>query len=302
MSDPLVDVILASNRPSPYVAETIRSVLNQTYPHWRLTFVDDGSPVPLHLAVEGVPKAQYIRQAGRGVSHARNTGLAATSGPLVAFLDDDDVWHADKLALQVQALRDHVHAVACFHGGTYIDAHGVEFGDGWGAVRTPSKKFLAGEVPPPRITTLLFRREACLRAGGFDPTLRLAEDLDFTLKVLQLGEMVCVDQRLVGYRRHDRNASQPDSIEGHRSFQRMLRRQVTEARDRGDLDTAQRLEQRLKISAQRAPGSALRAFRSAVRSRKPRPAMAALGWFVLNLLQPAKSALVRWSSRGRNTS
>src|SRR5215813_13858184 len=91
-SQPLVSVIIPTFDRAPWLGEAIASVLAQTYPHLELIIVDDGS----HDATPEVVQAfgqvlTYIRQAHAGVSAARNRGVAASRGALVAFLDSDDL-------------------------------------------------------------------------------------------------------------------------------------------------------------------------------------------------------------------
>lgn len=238
--DPTVDVIVATNRLSPFLDEAVRSVAAQTWPHWRLLVVDDGSPEPAALdrAVAGVERARVLHREHAGVSAARNAGLAATTGDLVAFLDDDDVWEPTRLAAQVAALRHRPEAVGAFCAGTYVDEDGRPRGTGWTAAPAAPERFLDGSLPAPRIVTLLVTRTVCRAVGGFDESLWLAEDNDFVLRVLQEGPLACVPEALVRYRRHPGNASQVRITEGRWATDRLLAKQIAAAALRGDRHTA----------------------------------------------------------------
>lgn len=236
MTDPVVDVIIPTNRASRFLPETIASVAGQTWPHWRLTVVDDGSPDPATLddLVADVPGARVLHQAPSGTSAARNRGIRETDGPLLVFLDDDDVWLPERLERQVEAWLQAQEHVAVFCGGSYIDGDGRSFGEPWPAHQTPSRTFLSGEVPMPRIVTLMVRRDVCLAVGGFDEGIRTGQDLDFTLRVLQEGEMRAVPEPLVLYRRHNSNVSQAGSLVGRRAIDSLLTRQIHDAKRRND--------------------------------------------------------------------
>ena len=134
-----VDIVMATNRASRYLPETLASVRAQTYQDWQLIIVDDGTPDPAAVprAVGGMPRTTIIRQANRGLPAARNVGIAHGGAPFVALIDDDDLWHPNKLAGQVASLAKAPDALAAFTAGRYIDSEGSGFGAGWPARPCP---------------------------------------------------------------------------------------------------------------------------------------------------------------------
>lgn len=258
MIGPVVDIILPTNRAGEFLPATLESVTRQSWPHWRVTVIDDGSPNPAAVArlVDQSPGAQLLRQSARGVSAARNLGVRETSGPLVVFLDDDDLWLPNRLEKQVTAWLQAQYHVGVYCAGEYIDGRGLVFGRHWPAEQATARSFLAGEVPLPRIVTMMVTREVVRAAGGFDERLWNGEDLDFTLKVLQHGEMLAVPERLVQYRRHGANVSQTGAVSGRRAVEDSITRQMREATARKDYETASLLKvhrrRRRAISADEA--------------------------------------------------
>lgn len=238
-----VDVVVASNRSSPYLAEALASVQGQTWKNWRLILVDDGSPDPGFFKqwASRIPGAVLIRQEAAGPSAARNAGVRAGNGEFITFLDDDDVWHPQRLALQVAAMREHADAVGGYSAGWYMDAAGVPFGT-WGAEPTPSHLFLCGEVEIPRIVTLIARRNASLLAGLFDESLRYGEDDDFILRLAQLGKLSAVGTPLVGYRRHASNVTNGAGVARRRASERLLLKQIAHAHEAARHSDARLLE------------------------------------------------------------
>ena len=268
MSEPAVDVVISTNRASPYLREAIESVLQQSWTRWRLIVVDDGSPTPEFLldAVRDVPGALVVRQPPSGLPAARNHGIRVGTGDLVAFLDDDDVWHPERLAAQVEAWRAAPEHVAVYSSGWYMDADGTPFGVGWPARQTSSVRFISGQVPLPRIVTLLVRRDVLDETGGFDETFSLGEDNEFILRLAQHGEMLAVDQALVGYRRHSFNMSGV-SLEGRLANERVVITHRAAARARGDVATARLLRAHLRRLRRTSAPVSVRQMAAAARAR-----------------------------------
>jgi glycosyltransferase involved in cell wall biosynthesis len=116
MTPPLVSVIIPAYNAGPYIAETLDSVLRQTHPHREIIVVDDGSTDDtLHRLEPYRAAIRYIRQANLGVGAARNAGLRVASGDYIAFLDADDLWRPEKLALQLNVATRHPQSglIAC---------------------------------------------------------------------------------------------------------------------------------------------------------------------------------------------
>ncbi len=109
--DPLVSIITPCYNSADFIVPTIQSVLDQSYQNWELMVIDDCSKDDTCQIVEGFAqrysniKLVKLPQ-NRGVANARNIGLEHTRGKYVAFLDSDDIWLKDKLALQVTYMED----------------------------------------------------------------------------------------------------------------------------------------------------------------------------------------------------
>ena len=109
---PLVSVIIPTYTRGWVIQEAIDSVLDQDFSDYELIVVDDGSDdnTPAALAAYE-KKITVLRQSNKGVSAARNRGIAEASGQLIAFLDSDDLWLPQKLSTQVKFFQDHPDAV-----------------------------------------------------------------------------------------------------------------------------------------------------------------------------------------------
>lgn len=212
MSAPVVSVIIPTYRHAEYVEETLGSVFAQTFVDYEVIVVNDGSPDDTAARLRPLAQAgriRYIEQPNAGQAAARNRGLAEARGEFVAYLDDDDLWPADKLTWQVAALREHPAWVMVSGPSGQADAEGrrAEPSDANGAVevRDTRELFVNSGIDSPG--QVLVRREVLEKIGGFDPTLWGADDTDLWIRLSVHGEVGRVGRTALYYRRHAGNAS-----------------------------------------------------------------------------------------------
>lgn len=226
-----ISVIIPTNRGGPYLVDAVASVRAQTVPVTEIIVVDDGSAGDAVERFTAAEQLRYLRLSGVGVSAARNAGAAAARGDWLIFLDDDDIWHPERIAAQMQALDAQPDAVASHTGGWHMDAQGARFGTDWTAPSAPATDLLRGRVPTPRITTLVVRHDLFNRIGGFDTGMRMSEDNDLVMRIVMQGEFAAVDRPLVGYRRHAGNTTATRTLDG-RIGGRMVYRKARRTADR----------------------------------------------------------------------
>ncbi|GAA5212181.1 glycosyltransferase family 2 protein [Microbacterium kyungheense] len=282
---PLVSVVIATNRDSPYFAQAIDSVVAQTYPDWEIVVVDNGVPDGDALAatVGKAPRSRVVRVPSSGtVSLARNAGVAVAAGELLVFLDDDDSWHEDRLRLQVDALAADPAAPASYCGGWHMDAASRPFAPSWPAHPATAVEMLAGRSRMPHICgAMMIRRDAYARVGGFSPELTMLEDFELALRLLGLGDLVCVPDELVGYRRHDRNATNTgfENIRFRRAaMDGILSRHAWAAAVRGDVGTARLLREHRSRERRRAAKEAASMTLAALRRGRTTDALQDARW------------------------
>lgn len=189
---PTISVVVPSYNCARYLERALASVQAQRYPADRIDIVvvDDGSvddsPDVARRFAAADPRIQVIEQANAGPAAARNRGIEASRGELVAFLDADDTWQPDKLALQAEIYcRDPlVGVIQC--GARFVDPDGQPL-KGW--VRR--SRVLRGDILLDYvcdfflITSSVMVPRQCLDAvGWFDATLRIGEDHDLFLRLL----------------------------------------------------------------------------------------------------------------------
>jgi glycosyltransferase involved in cell wall biosynthesis len=209
MPDPvLVSVVIPTFNREAYLRDAIRSVSVQTYEAWELIVVDDGSTDGTRRYVEGLPdpRVRLIASEPTGnPGRACNLGLAAARGYYVAFLDSDDWWEPEKLALQVEALSTHPGCEWCYTGRrtvadggevTLFDSRGLVPYDGW-----ILERLALGDATIIR-STVMAERALLERVGGFDAAFEAAEDSDLWLRLATLSPIAVVPRILATRRAH----------------------------------------------------------------------------------------------------
>lgn len=202
---PRVSVVIPAFDARRFVDETLDSVLAQRGADFDVTVVDDGSSDGTADRVAARGDARLLRRENRGPAAARNAGAALGDSEWIAFCDADDLWAPDKLRRQLEAAEARPGAVLVASGGE-------EFGARAGSLPAPREGRVTGELIAENFITtssVLVRREAYVRAGGFDesPALISVEDYDLWLRLSLSGELAGVAEPLVRRRAHDRNLS-----------------------------------------------------------------------------------------------
>ena len=122
---PLVSVVIPCYNQAHFLSEAIESVLSQTCESFEIIVVDDGSTDNTSELASRYQKVRLLRQENRGVSAARNAGLAESEGEYVVFLDADDRLLPEALEVGLECLDDHPEcAFACSHSCNMIAADG----------------------------------------------------------------------------------------------------------------------------------------------------------------------------------
>ncbi|MBV9213666.1 MAG: glycosyltransferase, partial [Actinobacteria bacterium] len=180
----------------------LESVRDQTLPPCEVIVVDDGS-TDRTIEIGHAFQARVIANDGRGVSAARNTGIAASRGDVIAFLDHDDLWEPRKLERQVACLEEHPEVSIVFCSvGAFVEP-------GAQPVSWLKAESLSGSDNPMAMPSTLAVRRATFEAiGGFADVLDIAEDLDWTLRVRDAGLVSRrIEEQLVRYRIHGENTT-----------------------------------------------------------------------------------------------
>lgn len=225
---PAIDVVIPVYNGARYLEEAVRSVLGQTAPAARIIIADDGShdetPAIAARLLAECTNITYLPLAHRGVSAARNAGIRASTAPLIAFLDADDVWLPNKLAVQLQVFRNGTDDLGLVHTSySYIDGNGSRVNSV--PVFQPARRgdiflplLLEGYVVSGSASGVVVKRSVLDEAGYFDERLFHGEDWDMWLRLAAICKVDFSPEPLVAIRIHPNSAQRRDPGKKSLSF------------------------------------------------------------------------------------
>ncbi|MFQ5865392.1 MAG: glycosyltransferase family 2 protein [bacterium] len=212
---PRVSVIIPMHNGSQFVSTAIQSVRNQTLKDLEILLVDDASTDETLKEVEPHlidPRVRLFRNGcNLGIPTTKNKGLSRASGQYIAFLDQDDIWLPNKLAMQLRYLEDNSKIGLICSGVYFVDQHGWVIG----------KKVLDIKVsqPPSQVKRLLLGnfitnssamvRKSCLdKTGYFNESLRGADDYDLWIRIAENYPIYYLKKILIKKRLHSASFSE----------------------------------------------------------------------------------------------
>lgn len=232
IAQPLISIIIPTYNRGYIIERAIQSVLKQTYTHWELWIVDDGSQDNTSAVVTQLissldetlrPRLHYLRHSQNcGVCVARNTGLEKAQGEYIAFLDSDDQWFPEKLEKQIQVFNQPemgvVYTWLCF-----VDSENN--------IKKIRRTLERGNIQENLLynnwvgspSTVMIKRDCLAQGIRFDPELRCCEDWDFYLKLAQNYKFEVIPEPLVYYQDDTQKGMRATTnnyivIEGHLIF------------------------------------------------------------------------------------
>lgn len=197
---PIVSVIVPVYNGEAYLEEALASALAQTWPHKEIVVVDDGSTDRTAEIAKANAGVRYAYQENAGTGPARNLGIRLSTGPLLAFLDADDLWLPNKLELQVgafQAKKD-LDVVSCYVENFFSP----ELDPEW----TKNIRIPEGPLPGHLISALMIRHSSMPRLGEFATSNVPFEFIRWFIAAKDRGMRISMlEDVLVRRRIHQRN-------------------------------------------------------------------------------------------------
>ncbi len=246
---PKISVIIPCYNAEKYLSQAIESVLNQTCSNVEIVVVDDGSTDgSLSVAERYGKQITLVSQKNCGVARARNQGFERSNpaSRFVMFLDADDVLEPEALATLELALHSNPAAVAAHGLARFIDQHGNACYENQAEAYSHSRRKVTcrdladcSQDCPTTFSmlaylnyiwtpgTVLIRRTALEAAGPFNSSIVPCEDWGLWLRLTQDGDIAFVDQVVLGYRRHESNASDKEKV--MRAAEIAMRRQLIQS-------------------------------------------------------------------------
>ena len=214
-----VAVIVPAYNSEQFITQTLESIARQSYPHFEVLIVDDGSTDNsadiAQRICDGDPRFRLTRKKNEGAGPARHLGIEQTAADWIAICDADDLWHKDKLKRQIEFITS--------HGGSFTEPL-VALGTGGYHVNVRDKivgVFDAGELTTDEFrrrrdsgkviymlnSSVIFRREAYFAAGGYREDYAPAEDVELWTRMAAHGAVVTLSEKLTYYRMHGTSMS-----------------------------------------------------------------------------------------------
>lgn len=206
----LVSVVIPAYNAAAFITHAVDSALAQTYQRCEILIVNDGSTDDTARALEVYGDTiRILHQANSGLSNARNRGIRAARGELVALLDADDRWLPSKLARQVEILQANPRIGFCSTRTRVEAPDGTPTGE-WSCPHIEGTLlqtlFLCNGAIPGSGSGVMARRHLFDQVGLFDETLRSLEDIDMWMRLAAVTGYECIDEPLTVIVKH------PDSM------------------------------------------------------------------------------------------
>ena len=222
---PIVSIIIIFLNAGRFLEEAVESVLAQTYNHWELLLVDDGSDdesseLARKYAAQDASRICYLEHEGHqnlGMSASRNLGIWNARGEYIALLDADDKWLPEKLEMHVAIFEAHPKADMLYGSSKYWFSW-TGHPDDAGRNYVPERKvkiqitfsppallplFLEGKTEIPCPCSVMARTEAIKNVGGFEESFRgMYEDQAFYAKMCLSATILATGDCLAWYRQH----------------------------------------------------------------------------------------------------
>jgi glycosyltransferase involved in cell wall biosynthesis len=235
--NPLVSVVIPAYNSRSYVAQAVESVLTQTFHEFEIIVIDDGSTDDTRQTLAAyADRIRYVHQENRGVYAARNRGAKLAQGQYIAFLDADDVWLPEKLAVQVGALESHPEFGAAHTDTALIGPDGRVVNPASNPKRQSHSgmvfdEFFQSNMAVILLSTVLIRRDCFEALGGFDERHRAVQDQFFFLRLAWSYPIYFIPKPLVQYRITPGSLSRSSAAENISLRELLLREFIKEHGD-----------------------------------------------------------------------
>ena len=216
---PAISVIIATYNRAHLIAETLESVLAQTYRDFEIIVVDDGSTDNTREVVARYQtRVRYIYQKNRGPSAARNRGVREARGAWISIQDSDDLSEANHLAVLHAYAEAHPNVGMIFANGAYLG--GPEHKRDTIIPVSKSRSLARDGVELKdifdkslvRLQAALISKSAYEAVGGHDESLRICMDLDLSFRLLMNSSIAYIDEVVFSYRKHDGNIGRNEEL------------------------------------------------------------------------------------------
>lgn len=219
------------------LARTLAGALRQQDVQLEVVVVDDSTDDATrdYLAGLGDARVRHVQGRARGVSDARNQGVAAAGGRWVAYLDDDDLWSPSKLRRQID-VAEAAGAVFAWSGAIAVDPQlqVVPTTVPAPVVEGLTERLIVGNAVPAGCSNVVARADAVARTEGYDEHFAQVADWDMWLQLAAQGPAAATAEVHVAYVQHDENMLLAgDTADPFEEFERLRQKHGTLAAELG---------------------------------------------------------------------
>ncbi len=209
---PLISVLMSVYNGERWLADSIKSVLNQSFKDFEFIIVNDGSDDSSLKIIESFAysdsRIRIFNKENSGLTHSLNYGLSKARGEWIARIDADDMCAPDRFLRQLQYSRSEEDLVLIGSGLFIIDDHGNQIK----TVRYPKKhkrliRSLSKGLPFFPHSSAFFKLENALEVGGYRAEFKRSQDQDLWLRLSSKGKITCLNKSLVSIRKHSEQIS-----------------------------------------------------------------------------------------------
>lgn len=238
-----VSVILPVYNGADYIKEALQSIFSQGYPSIEVIVIDDGSTDDLHSSLKLYrDQIVFFRQENKGPASARNLGLEAAQGDIIAFADADDVWPKMKLKKQLEILKSDKELDVVVGRQKIEYLHNAREKE-WN-LSVDTRSVICQSMP-----VAMMRRRAFEKIGNFDEELLYCEDWDWHLRAREAGLKMIVHSDVANIHRRHRSNMTHDIKRLNYYLRRMFLKAIQRRRNnpelKGKLPTISELEQKI---------------------------------------------------------
>ncbi|MDX2028148.1 MAG: glycosyltransferase [Alphaproteobacteria bacterium] len=213
MSGPRISVIIPYYKAAAFVENAVASIRRQNYTNLEIILIDDGSEDDVAARVKGWgDDIVFLQQPNKGPAAARNLGIQKATGEIIAFLDADDLWPDDKLAVQLPKLEQDGELGIVTGRVQYVRLAGAEDRE------LPFDE--NNTIVHVHLGATLVRREVFERTGLFNEGLRMSEDMDWFLRVRENQvKTVILPETVLIYQMHAFNMTRQLTVKNARMIE-----------------------------------------------------------------------------------
>jgi len=217
MENPLISIILPTYNGSNFLAESIQSVIKQTYTNFELIIVDDASTDNTSEIVKSFVKSDprihsLKHQSNRKLPAALNSGFSQSKGELLTWTSDDNYYHNNALAVMASFLEENPDIGLVYTDWDLIDNHGKYIKTH--TVKAPENLVFGNVVGP----SFLYRKKAYELVGDYSEDLLQVEDYDYWMRLSAQFKLSCIHVSIYSYRTHQNRMTGYRSKEASNRF------------------------------------------------------------------------------------